>query len=235
MLSTIAIAVIASSTSIMLGDHSLPANTNTAKSPVKTTVHQEPSRPSVTLASNSTPTPPPAPEAPQMVTVQPGDYLEKIAQANNTTALRIFYANTDIADPNVIHPNQQLRIPKADEALEPRAVPVPAPAPVPTPAPVAAAPVARQSAPVSTPALSVAGGSVWDSLAACESGGNWAINTGNGYYGGLQFSLSSWRAVGGSGLPSQASREEQILRGQMLQSRGGWGNWPACSAKLGLR
>jgi hypothetical protein len=86
--------------------------------------------------------------------------------------------------------------------------------------------------PSSAPA--VAGGSVWDSLAACESGGNWAINTGNGFYGGLQFTLSSWQAVGGSGYPNQASREEQIMRGQMLQARGGWGNWPACSAKLGL-
>ena len=54
------------------------------------------------------------------------------------------------------------------------------------------------------------GGTVWDSLAQCEAGGNWAINTGNGYYGGLQFSLSTWQAYGGSGLPSDNSREEQI-------------------------
>ena len=80
-----------------------------------------------------------------------------------------------------------------------------------------------------------AGDSVWDRLAKCEAGGNWSINTGNGYYGGLQFSPSSWRAVGGSGLPHQASREEQIKRGKMLQSRGGWGQWPSCSSKLGLR
>ncbi|MFC6154188.1 resuscitation-promoting factor [Nocardioides yefusunii] len=79
------------------------------------------------------------------------------------------------------------------------------------------------------------GNTVWDQLAKCESGGNWSINTGNGYYGGLQFSPSSWRAVGGSGLPHQASREEQIKRGQMLQARGGWGQWPSCSSKLGLR
>ena len=80
-----------------------------------------------------------------------------------------------------------------------------------------------------------AGNSVWDQLAKCESGGNWAINTGNGYYGGLQFSPSSWRAVGGSGLPHQASREEQIKRGKLLQASGGWGQWPSCSSKLGLR
>ncbi|CAM3503617.1 transglycosylase family protein [Nocardioides dubius] len=79
------------------------------------------------------------------------------------------------------------------------------------------------------------GNSVWDRLAQCESGGNWATNTGNGYYGGLQFSASTWRAVGGTGLPHQHSREEQIKRGQILQQRAGWGQWPHCSAKLGLR
>lgn len=79
------------------------------------------------------------------------------------------------------------------------------------------------------------GNSVWDRLAQCESGGNWATNTGNGYYGGLQFSAATWRSVGGSGLPHQHSRAEQIKRGQILQQRAGWGQWPACTAKLGLR
>jgi uncharacterized protein YabE (DUF348 family) len=79
------------------------------------------------------------------------------------------------------------------------------------------------------------GGTVWDSLAQCESGGNWAINTGNGYYGGLQFSLSTWQAYGGSGLPSNASRETQIAVATRLRdATGGYGSWPACSAKLGL-
>jgi len=75
----------------------------------------------------------------------------------------------------------------------------------------------------------------WDALAECESGGNWAINTGNGYYGGLQFSLSSWQAVGGSGLPSDASRETQIAMGQRLYERQGWGAWPYCTSQLGFR
>jgi hypothetical protein len=75
---------------------------------------------------------------------------------------------------------------------------------------------------------------IWDALADCESGGNWSINTGNGYYGGLQFSLSSWRAVGGSGYPHQHSKAEQIARGERLQDLQGWGAWPACSRKLGL-
>ena len=78
-------------------------------------------------------------------------------------------------------------------------------------------------------------GSVWDKLAQCESGGNWSINTGNGYYGGLQFSLSTWRAYGGTGYPHQHSREEQIRIAKKLQAAAGWGSWPACSSKLGLR
>jgi uncharacterized protein YabE (DUF348 family) len=77
--------------------------------------------------------------------------------------------------------------------------------------------------------------SVWDKLAECESGGNWSINTGNGYYGGLQFSLSTWRAYGGSGMPHEASREEQIAIAKKVQAAQGWGAWPACSAELGLR
>ncbi|MGN0064804.1 MAG: transglycosylase family protein [Nocardioides sp.] len=85
------------------------------------------------------------------------------------------------------------------------------------------------------PSANYAGGStVWDRLAQCESGGNWATNTGNGYYGGLQFSASTWAAVGGTGLPHQHSREEQIKRGQILQARAGWGQWPHCASQLGL-
>jgi resuscitation-promoting factor RpfB len=77
-------------------------------------------------------------------------------------------------------------------------------------------------------------GSVWDKLAECESGGNWSINTGNGYYGGLQFSLSTWRAYGGTGMPHEASREEQIAVAERVQDGQGWGAWPACTAKLGI-
>ncbi|WP_277395302.1 resuscitation-promoting factor [Nocardioides sp. zg-1228] len=85
-------------------------------------------------------------------------------------------------------------------------------------------------------AANFAGGStVWDSLAQCESGGNWAINTGNGYYGGLQFNLGTWRAYGGTGYPHQASRETQIAVATRLRdATGGYGSWPSCSAKLGL-
>lgn len=92
-----------------------------------------------------------------------------------------------------------------------------------------------QKPPIPEAPVSRVDDAVWDNLAKCESGGNWHINTGNSFYGGIQFTQESWNAVGGSGLPSEAPREEQIMRGKILQANGGWGNWPACSAQLGLR
>jgi uncharacterized protein YabE (DUF348 family) len=95
------------------------------------------------------------------------------------------------------------------------------PAPAPAPAPVTSS-----------------GSTVWDALAQCESGGNWAINTGNGYYGGLQFLQSTWLANGGgayASLPSAASREQQIaIATRIRDAAGGYGPWPACAASLGL-
>jgi hypothetical protein len=71
----------------------------------------------------------------------------------------------------------------------------------------------------------------WDRVAACESGGNWGISTGNGYHGGLQFTLGTWRANGGTGLPENASREEQIrVANNVLQSQG-IGAWPVCGRR----
>lgn len=75
---------------------------------------------------------------------------------------------------------------------------------------------------------------IWEKLAYCESKGNWNINTGNGYYGGLQFNLSAWTGVGGQGYPHEASKDEQIMRGKILQEKRGWGPWGTCSKKLGL-
>ncbi len=103
-------------------------------------------------------------------------------------------------------------------------------APPPPPPPPAVAPVATGSG-YNDPNNPAA----WDRLARCESGGNWATNTGNGYYGGIQFSLASWRGVGGTGYPHQASRETQIAMGQRLWNQGGWSQWPACTSKLGYR
>lgn len=78
---------------------------------------------------------------------------------------------------------------------------------------------------------------MWESLAECESNRNWQINTGNGFYGGLQFMLETWQSVGGSGYPHQASKEEQIYRAELLLQKP-WATfsnqWPACSQLLGL-
>ena len=96
----------------------------------------------------------------------------------------------------------------------------------------AAAPLAMSAAPAEA-----ATARTWDRLAQCESGGNWSINTGNGYYGGLQFSSSTWRAFGGGKYASranQATRIEQMLIAERVLDGQGWGAWPACSRKLGL-
>jgi resuscitation-promoting factor RpfA len=76
--------------------------------------------------------------------------------------------------------------------------------------------------------------STWDALAQCESGGNWSINTGNGFSGGLQFTPSTWAAYGGTGSPENASREQQIAVAERVQASQGWGAWPSCSSQLGL-
>lgn len=83
-------------------------------------------------------------------------------------------------------------------------------------------------------AANAAPASTWDALAQCESGGNWGINTGNGFSGGLQFTPSTWAGFGGQGLPQNASRAEQIAVAERVLDGQGWGAWPACSAKLGL-
>ena len=88
-----------------------------------------------------------------------------------------------------------------------------------------------------TSPASAADGSTWDKLAQCESGGDWSINTGNGYYGGLQFSSSTWSSFGGGQYASsadQASRTQQIAIAEKVLDTQGWGAWPACSAELGL-
>lgn len=87
-------------------------------------------------------------------------------------------------------------------------------------------------------APAVANGSVWDALAQCESTGNWAINTGNGFSGGLQFTPSTWAGFGGTQYAPaahMATREQQIAVAQKVQAAQGWGAWPACTSKLGLR
>lgn len=75
---------------------------------------------------------------------------------------------------------------------------------------------------------------VWYDLAGCEAGGDWSADTGNGYYGGLQFSLGTWERVGGTGYPHHHDRATQIEMGRRLQAQDGWDAWPHCAEKLGL-
>ncbi len=84
---------------------------------------------------------------------------------------------------------------------------------------------------------SAAPDSDWDRLAQCEAGGNWGINNGNGFQGGLQFSPSTWKAHGGgeyAANANQATREQQIAVAEKVLASQGWGAWPSCSANLGL-
>ncbi len=97
--------------------------------------------------------------------------------------------------------------------------------------------IVRVGTKAEAPAANYASGStVWDQLAQCESGGNWSINTGNGYYGGLQFNIDTWRAYGGTGYPHENSREAQIAVAERVRDAngGGYGSWPHCSQQLGL-
>jgi resuscitation-promoting factor RpfA len=90
---------------------------------------------------------------------------------------------------------------------------------------------------VSLAAPAQAAGAVWDAVAACESGGNWAISTGNGYYGGLQFSSSTWNAYGGAryaATANRASKSAQIATAQRVLAAQGPGAWPVCSRRAGL-
>jgi len=86
------------------------------------------------------------------------------------------------------------------------------------------------------PAANAAPDSVWDRVAQCESSGNWNISTGNGFFGGLQFTSSTWRAFGGAqfaGSANQATREQQIIVAERVLAGQGWGAWPVCSRTAG--
>lgn len=163
------------------------------------------------------------------ITIQRGDTLSGIASQYGSTVQQLVRANSSVTNPDLIYAGQQLRIPQGNR----RAIRSSS----------ASTSVGRRAS--QRPAVSQAGTasqstaathrSVWDRLAQCESSGNWSINTGNGFYGGLQFTLSSWQAVGGTGYPHHASKQEQIRRAEKLKAIQGWGAWPACTAKLGLR
>ncbi|SOJ56271.1 Resuscitation-promoting factor RpfE [Mycobacterium simulans] len=139
----------------------------------------------------------------------------------------------DAPDPELVGFDPDMPPPPAPEAeVAPVDLP-PAPAPEPVdfdpdvpPAPDAPPP-GDAPAPAPVKAYSVN----WDAIAQCESGGNWSINTGNGYSGGLQFTAGTWRANGGTGSASAASREEQIRVAENVLHSQGIGAWPVCGRR----
>jgi LysM repeat protein len=171
------------------------------------------------------------------VTVKQGDTLSKIAKKAKLSSWRpVWDLNKKIKHPNLIYPGQKLLLPAKGEKVKHR--PLPALAVTRGVSQErAAAPSSSSSRPstVTRSAAAPAGGGVWDRLAQCESGGNWGINTGNGYSGGLQFSAGTWAANGGTGSAHNASRAEQIRVAERVRASQGWGAWPACSSRLGLR
>ena len=174
----------------------------------------------------------------KIVLVKKGDTLSKIAKKNSTTYKRLFNANKNIKNPDIIYPGDKVRIPAKNEKLKNRFVQVGLTSRnYQTQITQTASPNTNYSTSnsSSSSASSNYSGGVWDKLASCESGGNWSINTGNGYYGGLQFNVGTWRSNGGSGYPHQASKAEQIRVAKNLHASRGFSPWPACSAKLGLR
>jgi LysM repeat protein len=172
----------------------------------------------------------------KQVVVKQGDTLSEIAKQAKLSSWRpLWDLNTKIKHPNLIYPGQKLLVPAKGEKLKHR--------PLPPAALTRGVLVERRAAPASSTrrptvtrsTAAPASASVWDRLAQCESGGNWSINPGNGYSGGLQFSAGTWSANGGSGSASNASRAEQIRVAERVRASQGWGAWPACSSKLGLR
>jgi hypothetical protein len=126
----------------------------------------------------------------------------------------------------------------AAESFTDAALPTPASAPMEATLHVIPTPT-RAPAPTAAPRPAAAydANTVWDALAQCESGGNWAINTGNGYYGGLQFSEGTWLGYGGGEFAPYAhlaTREQQIIVAERLHAARGFQPWPACRLKLGL-
>jgi LysM repeat protein len=174
-------------------------------------------------------------------TVKLGDTLSRIASRHGLTSWQPIYdANPEIRNPNLIFAGQDLVIPSDENAAQHRSWNASHSSVRHHSSPAKARTSSSRHSTSPRPSSSASSGAasgntVWDRLAQCESGGNWSTSTGNGFYGGLQFTQSSWRAAGGSGSPQNASRSEQIRVAQRLQQMQGWGAWPVCSRKAGLR
>jgi len=173
-------------------------------------------------------------------TVKQGDTLSAIAAHAYGKAAdwpAVWWTNRhQVPNPNVIAAGQRLRMPASGQVSAWMARDAQAAIPAPS-APVAAASV-PQAAPaaaasVSTAAPASSGGANWSAIAACESGGNWSANTGNGFYGGLQFTEQTWLGYGGGQYASsanQATAAQQIAVAQRVLAGQGIGAWPVCGA-----
>ena len=177
---------------------------------------------------------------PASYTVQQGDSLSAIAAHTYGKAAdwpAVWWVNRhQVANPNLITAGQRLRLPASGQvpAWMARAAQAAIPAPPPAPAAVSvtqANPPAAAS--VSTAAPASSGGANWSAIAACESGGNWSASTGNGFYGGLQFTEQTWLGYGGGQYASsanQATKAQQIAVAERVLAGQGIGAWPTCGA-----
>lgn len=158
------------------------------------------------------------------LTVASGDTMTGIAKANCWDYATFRTANAQVSDPNKIVVNQQLNALPAVPGCSPSNQ-------------QASTPVKAVNTALVTTTVKPNREAVWDKVAQCESSGNWSINTGNGYYGGLQFSASTWRAFGGAQFAStanKASKAEQIAIAEKVLIAQGSGAWPVCSLKANL-
>jgi len=177
---------------------------------------------------------------PASYTVQQGDSLSAIAAHTYGKAAdwpAVWWGNRhQVANPNLITAGQRLRLPASGQVPEWMARAAQAAIPTPPPAPAAvsvtqASPPA--AAPVSTAAPASSSGANWSAIAACESGGNWSASTGNGFYGGLQFTEQTWLGYGGGQYASsanQATKAQQIAVAERVLAGQGIGAWPTCGA-----
>lgn len=178
-------------------------------------------------------------------TVRAGDTLSAIAARAYGHAADwpgLWWANRHgVPNPSVIAVGERLRLPRSPKTgpdvvhAAMAAMPAPAPAPADPPASVpATAPSGTASAGTTSAPASSTGGVNWSAIAACESGGNWSADTGNGFYGGLQFTQQTWQAYGGgqyAATASQATPAQQIAVAQRVLAGQGIGAWPVCGAR----
>jgi hypothetical protein len=182
--------------------------------------------------------PAPAHHSQASYTVKPGDTLSAIAAhecGRGADWPAVWWANRHrVRNPSLISAGQRLRLPDSGKVSKKARRAALAALPSPQPSGPRSAPAAPPSSAAVTSAPASAGGVNWSAIAACESGGNWSADTGNGYYGGLQFSQQTWQAYGGTSYAptaSQASSSQQIAVAQRVLAGQGIGAWPVCGAR----